>query len=166
VHRRDFIKPVAGSAAAWPFAAGAPAAGVASNWIFSSHIARNDTRESRRFSPRPGRHRLHRAEERGDRIPMGTGSKRSVGHFGRRIGSRQVSVIVVLESTNGALAAKAATQTIPIVFMQGADPVQIGLVNSLNRPVEISPASTSCWPEWLESDLNCWCLRPRHRYNL
>ena len=47
---------------------------------------------------------------------------------------RQVSVIVVLESTQGALAAQAATQTIPIVFMQAADPVRIGLVDQFNRP--------------------------------
>ena len=47
---------------------------------------------------------------------------------------RRVSVIVILESTQGALAAKAATQAIPIVCMQAADPVRIGLVDSLNRP--------------------------------
>src|SRR5258708_1743350 len=47
---------------------------------------------------------------------------------------RQVSVIVILESTHGALSAKAATQTIPIVCMQAADPVQIGLIDSFSRP--------------------------------
>src|SRR5215510_12820706 len=47
---------------------------------------------------------------------------------------RQVSVIVTLESTLTALAAKGATSTIPIIFMQGADPVRIGLVDSLAHP--------------------------------
>src|SRR5262249_22121898 len=67
---------------------------------------------------------------------------------------RQASIILSLGGVPSALATKAATATIPIVFQVGVDPVELGLVSSLNRPggnlTGVSSLNTELAPKRLE----------------
>jgi putative ABC transport system substrate-binding protein len=134
VSRRRFVALLGGAVAAWPLAARAqqpamPLVGVLSaEWpdqftdrLRAFHMGLRETGyvDSRNLAIE-----YRWAEGRNDRLPA------LVAELVRR----QVSVIVTAGSTPAALAARAATTTIPIVFYLGADPVEAGLVTSLSRP--------------------------------
>jgi ABC-type uncharacterized transport system substrate-binding protein len=133
VKRRDFIALISG-AMAWPLAARAPQPAMPVIGLLSA--ASPDADKFRIEALRRGLNEVGLMEGQNFAFEY-----RWVGGQYDRFPAlltdlvrRQVSVIVSLGGTPGALAAKAATKTIPIVFQVGIDPVAVGLVDSLNRP--------------------------------
>ena len=133
MRRRDFIKRIAGSAVAWPLAARAqqPAMPVVG---FLSARSREDSADL--LAPlRAGLAETGFVEDRNVRIEPRWANDHydRLSPLARELVADRVAVILT-SGIAAALAAKAATSAIPIVFTIGFDPVQFGLVSSLNRP--------------------------------
>jgi putative tryptophan/tyrosine transport system substrate-binding protein len=134
IRRREFIVAISGVAAAGPLAARAHQAAMPV--IGFCHLISPEARREYLAYFHRGLAEIGYIEGRNVEIEYrwAYGQNDRLPILIAELVRRQVVVIVILETTHGALSAKAATQTIPIVFMQGADSVQIGLVRSLNQP--------------------------------
>jgi ABC-type uncharacterized transport system substrate-binding protein len=134
MRRRDFIKVIAGSAAALPLAARAqqtamPVIGYLQSASPSYFAQFSD-------AVRQGLNEIGYVEGQNVAIERRSaeGDYDRLAALAACLVDRQVAVILATGGSDPAKAAKAATSNIPIVFVSAADPVRTGLVASLNRP--------------------------------
>jgi putative ABC transport system substrate-binding protein len=132
MRRREFIALVGGAAAAWPVAAYAqqmPSIGIlgigsAANMVPQITAFRGGLNELGYIEGKNVRFEYRWAEGHNDRLP----------ELATDLVEQHVSLIITVGGTPPALAAKAATSAVPVLFGIGTDPVAFGLVTSLNRP--------------------------------
>jgi putative ABC transport system substrate-binding protein len=134
MRRRDFITGIAGSAAVWPVATRAQQSAMPVIGLVSARSANDSGWIAAAFHR--GLSQFGFIEKQTVAIEYRWAEYRweRLDALVADLVQRQVTVIAALSGSPTALAAKAATQTIPIVFAIGSDPVVLGLVSDLSRP--------------------------------